>query len=163
MVTLLTILLACGQAPTELTDDSIPEMAPTALLTRLSLDLRGRRPSPDELARVEADPAALDPLLDEMMADPAFGGQVRALFSEIYRTQTESYYVSANSYGITDSAAFLAAVGDEPLRILSTVAEEDLPWTTLVTGDWTMANEVLAQAWPLDYSCLLYTSPSPRD
>ena len=152
MVTLLTILLACGQAPTELTDDSIPEMAPTALLTRLSLDLRGRRPSPDELARVEADPAALDPLLDEMMADPAFGGQVRALYAEIYRTQTEAYYVSANSYGITDSAAFLAAVGDEPLRILSTVAEEDLPWTTLVTADWTMANEVLAQAWPLDYS-----------
>ena len=42
MVTLLTILLACGTEPAELPDDSIPEMAPTALLTRLSLDLRGR-------------------------------------------------------------------------------------------------------------------------
>lgn len=150
MVTLLA-LLGCQPEPAAPVE-ALPAMAPVDLLTRLSLDLRGRRPSVDEIEAVEADPAALDALAEDMLFDEDFGARVRDLFADVYRTRTESYYVAASSYGLVDSAAFLAAVGEEPLRILSAVAEQDLPWTTIVTADWTMANEVLAQAWPLDYS-----------
>ena len=37
------------------------------------------------------------------------------------------------------------AVGQEPLGILEKVAVDDLRYTELVTGDWTMANETLGQ------------------
>jgi hypothetical protein len=50
-----------------------------------------------------------------------------------------------------DEPAWAASVGNEVLQIVSAVATGDLPYTTLVTGDWTMANEHLAEAWPLDY------------
>jgi hypothetical protein len=35
--------------------------------------------------------------------------------------------------------------------MISHLATEDLPYTELVTGDWTMANELLGAVWPLDY------------
>ena len=43
----------------------------------------------------------------------------------------------------------MRSVGDEPLRILAHIVENELPYTEIVVGDWTMANELLAQAWPL--------------
>jgi len=68
-------------------------------------------------------------------------------------TRQDSYTVDAGDHGLPDEDEFLFArsVGDETLRILSTIVEEDLPYTELVTGDWTMANETLASIWPLDY------------
>jgi hypothetical protein len=127
------------------------EMAPLAWLTRASLDLRGVRPSLDEIARVENDPTAIDAMLDEFLHDPRFGGRVRDMYSEIYLTRYDNYYIRAAAYGLDDDPAFNASVGDETLRILSTVAEEDLPYTEVATGDWTMADEHLAAAWPVDY------------
>jgi hypothetical protein len=37
------------------------------------------------------------------------------------------------------------------LHILSRIAEDDLPYDEIVLGDWTMANELLGGAWPVDY------------
>lgn len=162
---MLLLALSCQGDPERW--EPLPRMSAAELLSRASLDLRGRRPSAEELAAVEADPAAVDAQIDAMLQDPGFGARVRDLFADIYRTRTESYYVAASSYGLVDSAAFLAAVGEEPLYILSEVAEQDLPWTTLVTADWTMANELLAQAWPLEYTGegwqrATYTDGRPR-
>ena len=41
------------------------------LLRRISLDLRGTLPAAAELDAVAADPAALDPLIEAYLADPA--------------------------------------------------------------------------------------------
>jgi hypothetical protein len=129
------------------------ELDPARVLTRASLDARGVRPTIAELDRLEADPAALDALVAEFLADPRFGDRVADLFSEVYLTRTESYVVRFDSFGLDDlpMSEILASVGSEPLRILAEVAAEDLPITELVTADWTMADEVLAQIYPLDY------------
>ena len=52
-----------------------PEAAPETLIRRLSLDLRGLPPSPEEVADFLADqsPEAWDKLVDSLLADPAFG------------------------------------------------------------------------------------------
>lgn len=152
MVTLLTLLLSCTDTPTTPAGSTapVPEMSAAELLTRTSLDLRGRRPSAEELAAVRADPTALDGLVEGFLTDPAFGDRMADLWSEVYLTRTETFYISAADYGLSDDAGFRAAVGDEPLRILARVAEQDLPWTELATGDWTMADELLAAAWPLE-------------
>jgi hypothetical protein len=146
-VVIWTLLFSCsGTSP--LID---PELSPRRVLTRLSLDLRGVRPSPQELALVDADASAVESLADEFLLDERFEERVRDLFAEVLLTRVDDLPISAADYGQSDEAAFLASVGEETLRIISHVAANDLPWTEVVTADWTMANEVLGDAWPLDY------------
>lgn len=128
-----------------------PPARPVEALSRASLDLRGVRPSFEELALVEADPAAFDALAEGFLHDPRFGGRVREMWGDLYLTHVDYYYVTASEYGIDDSVGFIRAVGDEPLRILSTIAEEDLPYTELVQSDWTMMNELNGRAFFTDY------------
>jgi len=134
--------------------ESDPEEAsisPMDLAIRASLDLRGVRPDLDELAAIEADPASVDTLIVTWLDDERFAERVVDLYSEIWLTRLDDWYVDASDYGLDDEAAWARSVGEEPLRILARIASEDLPYTDLVTADWTMANEVLAAAWPLDY------------
>jgi len=149
---LMLLLVGCSpdllQKPAA---DEVPLLDSTQLLSRISLDLRGVRPSEEELAAVEADPAQLDADIDTFLADERFGGRVRSMFSDIYLTRQDSWPITAEDYGLTDEPGFAKAVGEEPLRVLSYVAENDLPYSEVVTGDWTMANELLAGSYPVDY------------
>jgi hypothetical protein len=148
---MVTLLLAVGCAsPSAPGERAIPSMSPVEVLERTSLDLRGVRPSVAEIEAVEADPAALDGLVDTFLDDPRFEGRVRDLWSEIYLTRAPSIYVNAASYGLTDEVTFQTSTGDEALRILGYVAATDRPWTDIVTADWTMADALLASIWPID-------------
>lgn len=147
---LMLTLLACATEP-ETEPAAPPQMDAASALTRISIDLRGVRPTTDEIAQVAVDPTALDSLTDSFLHDERFPGRVRDMWSEVYLTRTESYLIQASQYGLADQAGFQAAIGDEPLQILSYIADNDLPYTDLVTGDWTMANETLGAIWPLDY------------
>jgi hypothetical protein len=137
--------------PVEVVESPVELLTPVQVLQRASLDLRGVRPSVQEVEAIEADPSRLDGMIESFMADDRFGERVRDLYSTIYLTRSDYFYVGASDYDQTDEAAFARAVGDEPLRILSTIAEEDLPYTQIVTADWTMADESIGRAWPLDY------------
>jgi hypothetical protein len=145
---ILALLLSCASDPPV---ERLPQMGPLNSLARISMDLRGVRPSVAELEAVEADPGALGEVVDGFFDDPGFESRVRDLMSEIYLTRFEDFYVSAADYGLEDEAAFRSAVQNEVLRMVGHVAANDLPWTELVTGDWTLANEVLGSIWPLDY------------
>lgn len=137
--------------PDPVAGDTPEPLDDVALLERLSLDLRGVRPTPAEVAAVEADPAAIDTMVDTFLADPRFGERVQDLWGDVLLTRQDTWQLGAEDFGLDDEIAFAAAVGEEPLRLLRRVAEEDLPWTEAVTGDWTMADEHLAAAWPVDY------------
>jgi hypothetical protein len=128
-------------------------LSSTELLVRVSLDLRGVRPSLSELAAVEADPEALDGLIDGFLQDERFGERVADIFALAYRTRLDRFTPDAAEFGIDPALdpAFQAAIGDEPLRLLAYVAENDRPWTEIVTADYTVVDEVLAMAWPVDY------------
>lgn len=128
-------------------------LSPREALIRVSLDLRGIRPTEAEYAAVEQDPAALTTLVETFYSDPRFGGRIRELFAPIFRTRVDQFPVSATQYGLSEeqNAAFQAAVGDETLYMVSHLAVSDKAWTELVTGNWTMANELLGKAWPVDY------------
>ncbi len=142
-------LLACA-TPLPEAVDPIPTMAASEALVRASLDLRGVRPSSEELAEVEADPATLAGLVDTFLDDPRYEGRVRDLWSEIYLTRAPSIYVTAATFGLGDEPGFQASTGEEVLAILGHVAANDQPWTEIVTGDWTMADPILASIWPID-------------
>ncbi|MCB9687267.1 MAG: hypothetical protein H6735_19660 [Alphaproteobacteria bacterium] len=126
------------------------------LLTRISLDLRGERPTPEEFVRIEQDPAELDAMIDEFLLDERFERRLEDLWAEILHTRTGTYHVrldvySDPIYGGWGEEEMVGHIGEEPLRMLSYLAANDLPVTDWVNGDWTMADPFLAQFWPVDY------------
>ncbi|MDP2311359.1 MAG: hypothetical protein Q8P41_00525 [Pseudomonadota bacterium] len=152
---ILALLHACAPV-----DPPAPAVAPTLvsldaprLLRRMSLDLRGELPSVAELDAVEADPTRLDALRDAMLEDPRLEARLVELFAERFLTLLDVYEVKHYDYhlGPEDEYRFERAVGEEPLRIMAYAAMHDLPWSEIVTGDWTMADEMLASIWPVTY------------
>lgn len=128
-------------------------LAPARLLRRMSLDLRGVLPSPAELDAVEADAGAFDRLRDAWLDDPRLEERVVEWLAERWHTRVDSFDIRHYDYGLADTEefAFEKAVGEEPLRLAARVVITDAPWSTIVTADHTMANELLAELWPLDY------------
>ncbi len=138
------------ELPTPVTE---PLAAPR-LARRISLDLRGTLPSVAELDAVEADPTALDGFIEEWLADDeAFAERIVELYAERWLTRVDVYPVYHWDFGFTDEEEFLfeQAVGEEPLRLIAHVATEGLPYEEIVTADYTLANETLADAFTLDY------------
>ncbi len=129
---------------------AVPEMAPPDLLTRISLDLRGVRPSLAEIAQVQADPGALQELTLAFMEDARFEGRMVDFWAEITLTRADSFFFSASDFGRYDEARFARSVGEEPVRLMARVAAEGRPWTEVVTADWTLADDLLLDIWPLE-------------
>lgn len=134
MTPLLLTLLACDPG-------AAPPADAVAVLRRASLDLRGRLPSEAELDAAAAD---LDAALDAVVADAAFGARYADLVAPVWRTRVDRLSPLATDLRVERS------LGDEPLRVLARIADDDLAYTELVTGDWTMADARVAEAWPVD-------------
>ena len=150
----LLLLAACGGDPATAPDTAAPggpsaEDAAAVVLTRASLDVRGVRPSLDELAAVRADPDSLDASIDAFLDDQRLRDRVVSLYGEVYNTVGDETQVEAAEVGLSSDTAWARSVGEEPLRILAEVAATDQPWTTIVTADWTMVDDQLAQVWPV--------------
>jgi hypothetical protein len=162
MVVMLALILAgCGdtEVPPEANHPSEETPAvesgpdPIAQLFRVSLDLRGVRPSLEEIAVIDDDPEAYASLVEDFLADPLFAERLISMYSEVFLTRSDSYTVSATDYGLSGEQQFdfARSVGDEALRVFSHIVANELPYTELVVGDWTMANPLLAEIWPIDY------------
>lgn len=148
-------LLACApevEPPVEAASVLVPLDAPR-LARRMSLDLRGVLPSATELDAVEADPAALDELREAWLEDPRFEERVVAMLAERWHTRVDEFDIRYYDYHLpeADEFRFERSVGEEPLRLMARVVVEDRPWSEVVTADWTMADEMLASIWPIEY------------
>ena len=148
----MIFLLACIAA------DPAPEAAlqplnDARLLRRLSLDLRGVTPSAEELAAVEADPAALDRYRDEFLDDPRLEERLVSYWAERYQTRIDEFQVRYYDYQLPadQECAFERAVGEEPLRLVAHISVNDRPWSEVATANYTMANPLLGALWPLAY------------
>ena len=151
------LLLSCETPEVETPKAAVelpPAMEIGRLAARLSLDLIGRRPTEAELDALEAEPAGLDAQIDTWMADPGFEERVVSLFADIYRTRTDHYVVGADGdvefLDVGYRARFMRSVGEEPLRLLARVAADDLPWTDVVTADWSMGDDLLIHHFPVE-------------
>lgn len=153
-----TLALAVGcatatEAPTPSTE--LVSLGDARLYRRMSLDLRGALPSIVELDELEAG-SALGDLRDGLFDDPRFEARLVDLLGQAWRTQVDEFLVRYEEYpqlagDPTLEYPFERAVGEEPLRLLARVAADKAPWSTIVTADWTMANEVTGPLWPVDY------------
>lgn len=155
----LALWLACqGGAtpepePEPAPDPGLAPLDPPRLLRRASLDLRGVLPSVEELDQVEADPAALEPLLQGYLASPLLEEQLVRLLGDHFLTRLDEFEVRYSDYRLApeEEYTFLRSVAEEPLRLMARVIVEDRPWPEVVNSQQTVANELLAEIWPLDY------------
>jgi hypothetical protein len=133
-------------------EDLVP-LTGARLLRRVSLDLRGTLPTPEELDAAEADPDAWRTYAAQWVTEPAFEERLVTLLSEHWWTRIDTFEVVRFDYNITyqQEFAFDRAVGEEPLRIVARVVAEDRPWSEVVTADHTMATPMLGELWPIDY------------
>ncbi len=161
---LALLALSCGSEPENTAgpeggppglsgEAALVPLDPPRLLRRLSLDLRGRLPDGDSLARVEADPSALEDIVYQYLDSPELEPRMAELLGEHWWTRVDVFDVVYQDYGLTPQQEFLfeESVGSEPLRLLANVIAEDRPWTDVVTQETTRANDFLEQTWPLEF------------
>ena len=151
---ILALLLACGE-PDPQAIATAPIVAPLdapRLARRMSLDLLGTLPTTAELDAVEADPAALDELRASWLADPRFEERLVDLYQERWHTEIDEFRGYYYEFGLPDEEAgdFVRSIGAEPLRLIAHVIATDSPYTDIVTADWTMSNELLAEVFSID-------------
>jgi len=155
------VLASCGSSPEAKQTDKIGsatapyiELDAPRLARRMSLDIRGILPTVDELDRVEASSDDLDRLVEAWLDSPEFEQRMMEVYAERWRTEVDEFMVYYWEYGLTEEQQYdyLRSIGQEPVRLIARVAASDLPYTTIVTADWTMTNELLEQVFPIERS-----------
>ena len=145
--TLVVVLLqGCAQAPTY--DSSVLLLSPREQLIRLSVDLRGRHPTEDELVAIDHSPELYPWYADRWLQDPAFVDRMLEIWNGRFLT------LSGETYDLTrDGASDLqvaTAIGSEPLALLREILEKDEPYSQIILADHTVANPLLAELFDLD-------------
>ncbi len=153
---LLVLLAACRtEEPAAVPAPPAAErerLGPEARLVRASLSLRGHHPSADELSAVSADPGALERYVDAWVLEPTFGDIVKHIHAEVFLTRTD---IDDQLPSVGLAAGYSAndiheAGAEEPLELVRHVVMEGRPYTEIVTADYTVANEVVADLYGLD-------------
>ncbi|MBK7825317.1 hypothetical protein [Nannocystis sp.] len=134
-----------GPAPT-----TVP-LSPTDHLVRVSMALRGVRPSADDLADVAADPTLLPMFVDDYLADPRFAETVKDIYAEalLVRAQLNGSMLAYRGPLLDlDDATYMASTPEEPLQLIAwVVSDPTRSFSEIVTTDTVMVDEIGATAW----------------
>lgn len=140
-----------------------------ATLRKASLLLAGRVPTADEIAAVEAGGMdALDGVLAAMMREEAFYARVRDIFNDQFLTRryhssnpssaidllSRSDYPNADAWDGSEIENAMEyandAIAEEPLRLVEHILRNDLPYTEVLTADYTVVNPYSAKVYGVD-------------
>ena len=177
MLTILAVLVACKgddaqqqknpnpnpdptqttpePTPTVVTPGSVMELSGGEHLVRASLTLRGIRPSPDEVQLVADDPSQLEVLVDEWLESEHFGETVKDLHAELFLLRTDTTFQlpvlgTLADEGYTQSQVHYSTV-EAPLELVKEVVTENRPYGEILTVDYTLADQVVADVYGLPY------------
>ncbi|MEZ4440684.1 MAG: hypothetical protein R3B72_16415 [Polyangiaceae bacterium] len=148
---------------------------PVVTLRKAAIILVGRLPTEEEVARVqEGGFAALDGVLDEMMTEPLFLDYVKTTYGDLFQTDfyirndasdlIEEVYAGAGwmendgtqtmvQYNIeADEMRLLndVAIAREPLELIAHVVKNDLPFTEILTADYSVFSPLSAKTYAAD-------------
>jgi|GEM_PF-1439260 len=118
-------------------------LSPEAWVTRASLDLRGIRPSLEELAQATDDTAAAL-LVDSFVDDPRFGHRMAWVFNDVLHTAVW-FDNSPFRFFPEMTTETGRAAGFAPLAMVEHIAANDRPWTDLVTATQVPHNDRVAE------------------
>lgn len=131
-------------------------LTPTEHLVRISMALRGTRPSTDEMAAVAEDPDALSGIVDAYMASPNFGETIRDLHNDTLLVLIDYFvfpagFLPKGELADADPYALNRSVTEGPLRLIEHVVANDLPYSEIVTADYTVTDGTASVIWGLPY------------
>jgi len=146
------VLLGCGVEGVEV-PDAYDLLTPREQLIRLSVDLRGVHPTEAELRAIEAHPDLFLEAVDLYLSDTRFLDQVERIVNDRLLMKVDDTYFDPNELGLSSVPRdqLVDAIAGEPMQLVRKIVDEDLPWSTLVTADYTMANPLLSAAWGMAY------------
>lgn len=156
-------------------NDEIQLMDPQETLRRATINLGGRLPSDAEIALVEADGLdAIDGIIAELAKEDAFYARVEEIFNDLFLTDKyvggnsavdllnreifpdARWYVEEEGKDFSgEDPAFLEAarqhsnrsVAKEPLKLISYVVRNNLPFTEILTADYILVNAFSARVY----------------
>lgn len=137
-----------------------PPPAPTTLdvwtvqdAVRASLAVRGLRPTPEEVDRIEADPGALPDLVDGWLYDPAFLAMVRDMAADWLETRSDTIQVwpSTGPLEGQPQGAVSASLAEAPLVRIEQIVAAGRPFTDVVTGGDPWVDAIGAAAEGLSF------------
>ena len=160
-----TLLIGCLLAGCRGADEPAPASAPPPMgpleldavdqLVRASVSLRGLRPSEVELDAVRSDPHALESLVDRWLDEPAFLETVKDLHAERFLLRTDTTYQLPVMGVLTDigydQADLYRSTTEAPLELVAQVVGDDEPYGAILTADYTLADQVVADVYGLPY------------
>jgi hypothetical protein len=131
-------------------------LGPTEHLVRVSMALRGVRPSAEELAAVEADPEAIEGIVDGYLDDPRFGTIVRDLHNDALLVLADflvfpAGFLPKGPVADVDVYRLNRSITEAPLRLVEHVVMTDRPYTEIVTAEYTLADQIVADVWGVPY------------
>jgi hypothetical protein len=144
-------LAGCDEEP-EVPPPSSAGLDARAFFVRASLDVRGIRPTADELARLADDEEALPEMLDALVADARFGARAAEMYANAIRTRRDAHPVfRVDAFGLDASreSEFDHAIAEEPVHLVEFVVATDRPLSEIVTANYTVVDPILLETWPL--------------
>jgi hypothetical protein len=153
----IALTMSCGEPNTSVEPeepaDGLRLLSPRRQLIRLSVDLRGVHPTATELDHIERYPASYEQFVDRYLQDERFVDRMKEIWNRSFRTQNGETYFDPEEAGLAGVPEERVAdsVGDEPLALIGHVIAQDLPWSEVITADYTMADPILAAMWGIDY------------
>jgi hypothetical protein len=148
------LLVGCGtEEPRPPALDEAEGLDAREVLIRASLDVRGTRPTADELARLAEDEDALDAILNELSYHPGFGQRMGTIFAEAMEIRRDGSFVAElvqSDYGLGRESELNHAMVEEAVHVVELIAATDRPFTDVVTSDTSVVDPILFEVMPLE-------------
>jgi hypothetical protein len=134
-------------------DAEVEMLSATERLARISIALRGTRPSAAELMSVLEDPAAVEGLTDLFLASDSFGETVRDMHAEmlLVRNDAGNHLSQHGPLERWSMSEIYASTSEAPLRLIEDIVMRGEPYTEIVTADHVLADPILAAAYGMPY------------
>lgn len=160
----------CGGQSTAGIPENVKMLDASQTLRRTMLHFAGRLPTEEERQSVaEGGMSALDAVLEPMMKEPMFLERLDELFNDVLLTDryrrsrdgldllNNTEYPHAkrirdnwNSLSTAERVVYNDAVAREPLRLIRWVVENELPFTEILTANYTVVDDALAEVYGVD-------------
>ena len=125
-----------------------------ARAARVSTALRGVRPDPEEVAQLVEASVSLEELTDTWLGDARFGDTVRDLHADLLWMRADTRPQFPNRHALEGFTQHQVAdsSNEAPLRFVEHIVREGLPYTEILTADFTLTDEVhaLMEGQPFD-------------
>ena len=134
--------------------DEFEEVRPEIYVSKVKTLMTGERASADEVARVEADPAALRALAREWIDTPAFEARLLPFLQDTLQFSTSLEDLDDKLTGIPEYQPYIEAnLAESYVRTMMRIIAEDRPFTEIATTTtWEVTTFTLAVLTLLDAS-----------